>query len=186
METQLSPAQKALAKAEAEQSIEEMFSSETSLGIMDTMSELAEAIVIEDEHAKSLERQLKDTKEQVDNMKTQLNELMMANNCAEGHKFDNGLFLKPYVKTDVFKAAGVTDDVLHEWLRANDLGRIIKETVWWTTLSATMKAEMEQGRSLPEIFLVANRPTVKFVGNGKVKFLACMNIIGNIHEDQPC
>ena len=35
-----------------------------------------------------------------------------------------------------------------------------------------MKAEIEQGRSLPEIFNVANRPTVKFVGNGKAKFLA--------------
>lgn len=172
METQMSPAQKAVAKAQAEQSIDEMFSTETPPAIMETMSELAEAIAIEDDHCKRIEKELKDRKEQLDNMKTQINELMMANNCANGHKFDNGLFLKPYIRTDVFKAAGVTDEILHEWLRANDLGGIIKETVWWTTLSATMKAEMEQGRSLPEIFNVANKPSVKFTGNGKVKFLA--------------
>jgi len=155
-----------------EKSIDEMFGTETPPGIMDTMSDLAEAIAFEDEKAKALDKQLKDTKEQLDNMKTQLNELMMANNCAEGHKFDNGLYLKPYVRTDVFKAAGVTDEILHEWLRSHDLGGIIKETVWWITLSATMKAEMEQGRDLPEIFNVATKPSVKFVGNGKVKFLA--------------
>ena len=154
-----------------EKSIDEMFGTEASPAIMETMSELAEVIAIEDERSKALDKQLKDCKEQLDNMKMQLNELMMANNCANGHKFDNGLYLKPYVRTDVFKAAGVTDEILHEWLRANNLGGIIKETVWWTTLSATMKAEMEQGRSLPEIFNVANKPSVKFVGNGKVKFL---------------
>ena len=148
-----------------------MFGGEASPEIMDTMSELAEVIAIEDERSKALDRELKDCKEQLDNMKTQLNELMMANNCQNGHKFDNGLFLKPYIRTDVFKAGGVTDEQLHGWLRENDLGSIIKETVWWTTLSATMKAEMEQGRSLPEIFNVANKPSVKFVGNGKVKFL---------------
>lgn len=172
METKSSPAQKAVAKAEAEQSIDEMFSTETPPGIMDAMSELAEGIAIEDDHCKSLDKELKDKKEQLGNMKTQLHELMMANNCAEGHKFDNGLFLKPYVKVDIFKAAGVSDEQLFGWLRENELGGIIKEAVYWTTLSATMKAEMEQGKTLPEIFNVANKPTVKFVGKGRVQFLA--------------
>ena len=169
--------QKALAKAEAEQSIDEMFGSETAPGIMDTMAELAEVIAVEDEKCKRLDTELKDRKEQLENIKQQLHELMMANNCAEGHKFDNGLYLKPFVRTDVFKAAGVTDEQLFEWLRANELGEIIKEAVLWNVLSATMKTEMSLGRSLPEIFNVANKPSVRFVGNGRVKFLATKQIV---------
>jgi len=169
--------QKALAKAEAEQSIDEMFATETAPGIMDTMAELAEVIAVEDEKCKRLDTELKERKEQLGNIKQQLHELMMANNCAEGHKFDNGLYLKPFVRTDVFKAAGVTDEQLFEWLRANELGEIIKEAVLWNVLSATMKTEMEQGRSLPEIFNVANKPSVRFVGNGRVKFLAAKQIV---------
>jgi len=155
-----------------DKTIEEMFGAEAPPGVMDTMAELAEEIAIGDEQYKKLERQLKDRKEHLNNAKEQLHELMVANNCANGHKFDNGLYLKPYVRTDVFKAKGVTDEQLFSWLRENGLGEIIKETVWWNTLSSTMKAEMDQGRSLPDIFNVANKPTVKFTGNGKVKFLA--------------
>ena len=169
--------QKALAKAEAEQSIDEMFATETAPGIMDTMAELAEVIAVEDEKCKRLDTELKERKEQLGNIKQQLHELMMANNCAEGHKFDNGLFVKPYVKVDVWRAGGVTDEMLFAWLRDNKLDSIIKETVNVKTLSATMKIEMSLGRNLPEIFNVACKPTTQFAGKGTASFLAAKQIV---------
>ena len=113
-----------------EQSIEEMFDGDAEPGIMDMMQELAEVIAVGDDQCKKLDKELKNRKEKLENVKQQLHELMTENGCKEGHKFDNGLYLKPYVRTDIFKAAGVTDDQLFAWLRQNELGGIIKEAVW--------------------------------------------------------
>ena len=156
-----------------EEIVEDFFDDdEISPGIMTAMSDLAEVIAVTDDNVKILDSQLKDSKAELNAMRTQLNELMMTNNCSNGHKFDNGLYLKPYVKTDIYRAGGVTDEVLFAWLQENGLSSIIKPTVHYATLSATMKAELEQGHDLPEIFNVSEKHSVKFVGNGKVKFLA--------------
>ncbi len=155
-----------------DKTIEEMFETETPSGVMNTMAELAEEIAIADEQVKIESAALVKKKDKVAALKEQLNGLMMTNDCADGHKFGNLLYPKPYVKTDVFKAKGVDDETLFEWLRSHDLGDIIKPAVHYATLSSTMKAELESGAALPDIFNVANKPTVKFVGDSKSKYFA--------------
>jgi len=163
--------------------VDEMFAAEATDNVMETMSELAEQIALEDAAVKDLETEISEKKQQLDAAKEQLHNLMVQNNCANGHKFDNGLYLKPKVKTDVFKSKAVPDEQLFDWLRTNNLAEIIKPTVHWLTLSSTMKAEMERGRDLPEIFNVVNKRTVHFVGNGRAKFLAERQAI--VNADSP-
>ena len=156
----------------ATQNIDDIFETEVPDDVMQTMSNLAEEIAVEDDELKKLESQLNARKTKLDETREQMHELMMANNCANGHKFDNGILIKPKVKTTVFRAKEVSDDTLFDWLRNNNLGDIIKLHVHWQTLSSTMKEEIERGRELPDLFNIVDKKTVQFAGNGKAKFLA--------------
>ena len=151
--------------------VDEMFVSETSDDVMGAMAKLAEEIAIEDEAIKALDSEVIQRKAALDEAKRQQYELMVANNCANGHKFDNGILLAPVLKINVFKAAGVSDDQQQNWLKQHGLGDIIKPTVNWNTFSSTMKAWVAQGNNLPEIFNVVEKPTVIFRGPGKKQFL---------------
>ena len=155
-----------------QQQITEIFSTETPDDVMHQMSDLAETLAIDDDRIKRLDSELRALKAKAEVDKETMHRLMMANNCANGHKFDNGINLRPKVKTDVFKSKAVEDEVLFAWLRENNLGAIIKEAVNWQTLSSTMKEFMDAGNKLPEILNLVQKQTVHFVGNGKAKFLA--------------
>ena len=141
--------------------------------VMQGMSDLAERIAIEDDELRHLEAELSLRKDNLKAEKTQMYHLMVSNNCANGHKFDNGILLKPKVNTRIFKAAGVEDETMFGWLEEHSLGDIIRRMVPWQTLSSTMKAEIEQGKDLDTtIFNKSDEYTVAFAGNGKAKFLA--------------
>jgi len=152
--------------------VDDIFETEVTDDVMQTMSTLVEEIAIEDDELKKIESQLNARKEKLDGARSQMHELMMANNCANGHKFDNGILIKPKLKTTVFRSKEVSDEVLFAWLRENNLDSIIKLAVHWQTLSSTMKEEIERGRDLPDLFNVVDKKTVQFAGNGKAKWLA--------------
>jgi hypothetical protein len=152
------------------ENIDALFSN--SGDVMGQMEELVERIAIEDDAIKELEKEFKARKEILNNCKTQMYHLLINNNCANGHKFDNGILIKPKVKTRIFKAAGVDDDMLFLWLRGHGLGDIIKEVVYHQTLTATMKEQIELGEKLDtDIFAKSDEYTTAFSGNGKAKFL---------------
>ena len=152
--------------------VDKIFETETPGDVMETMAKLAEDIAVEDEAVKTLDAEVKARKAKLNEMKSQQYGLMMANNCANGHKFDSGILLAPVLKSNVFKAAGVTDDMQQDWLKANNLDDIIKPTVHWDTFSSAMKEWVGQGNDLPDIFNIVDKPTVVFRGPGKKNFLA--------------
>jgi hypothetical protein len=86
-------------------------------------------------------------------------------------KLDNGL--TPSVATNMkfFKQAGVDDDMLFGFLRANNLGGIIKETVHFQTMQSALSAFRDGGGELPpDIINESEILTVRM--NGKAAFLA--------------
>lgn len=151
--------------------IEKLFSGDDNDVIMAKMSNLTEQTLVKQELVKNLEGQVKMEKELLGTMKAQLAEMMQANNCKNGHKFDNGIFPRPFTQTKIYKAKGVTDEQLHEWLKDNDLGDIIRPTVPWQTMNATLKKEIEAGKRLPDIFNITTEQSIKFSGNGHIKYL---------------
>lgn len=152
--------------------VDALFLGDSSGDTMAQMEELVERIAIEDDAIKQIEKDFKARKEVLQSCKTQMYHLLMNNNCANGHKFDNGILIKPKVKTRIFKAAGVDDDMLFLWLRGKGLGDIIKEVVYHQTLTATMKEQLEMGNELDtDIFNKSDEFTTAFAGNGKAKFL---------------
>jgi hypothetical protein len=221
------------------ENIADMFNDDTNQGVMDTMGELAADIAVKQASLKEVEACVKDMKKILEASKTKLAEMMIANNCKNGHKFDNGCFVKPFTQTKVFKAAGVSDEQLFEYLASHDMGDIIKPAVNWQTMNATLKEymslpkkkvlyddpakrwskgevgvvmpcdsekydyllyfgtlkdvelpggkkgdfrrefyfmhnEVAKAEELPEIFNVSNEQTMKFSGNGHIKFLESM------------
>jgi hypothetical protein len=157
---------------ETETNISDMFQDDQNQGVMDAMGELAATIATSMAKYKADEQQLKDDKKLLDSMKTKLAEMMVANNCKNGHKFDNGCFVKPFVSTKIFKQAGVSDEALFAWLNGEELGDIIKPTVNWQTMNAALKERMASGKDLPDaMFNVSSEQTMKFSGNGHIKFL---------------
>jgi hypothetical protein len=56
-----------------------------------------------------------------------------------------GINVKPKVGFKYFRAAGLEDEVFFEYLRANNLGDIIKPTVNFKTLDSAMNALVDNG-----------------------------------------
>ena len=139
----------------------------------DTMAQIdeqAQAVCLEMGAVESLYKEHSRRKDALDAAKEQLNQ-MLTENGMESCKLECGL--NPRAKTNVriFKASGVDDKRLFDWLRGKDLGDIIKETVHHGTLNSTMKEFEDQGNELPEsVFQISVRPTITM--GGKTAFLA--------------
>ncbi len=127
---------------------------------------MAEWLAEEDETIAVFEKALIKQKAVRDATKTQLAELMQQNGM-ESVKLDNGLSPAARIVTKIFKAAGIENETVHQWLKDNDLGDIIKPTVHFQTLSATLKEYKDQGNELPDIFNVSSTPTVTLFGKSK-------------------
>jgi len=151
--------------------IQEMFQSDMG-AFLKKWEEIAAFLVVESKEVADLEAEAKRRKDNLNELKKQLAEEMMANGSANGHKMDNGIYPKPFVQTKIFKAAGVDDETMLGWFRANDLGSIIRETVPWQTMNATLKQQIEAGHEIPDsVFQITRTPSVKFVGRGHILFL---------------
>jgi len=141
-----------------------------SAGIEATAARLAEEIAIEDDQLSELDAELKRRKAIQDQRKEQLAVLMISAGVGS-LKLVNGLTPSISLKRKFFKAQGVTDEQLHEWLRAKGLGSIIREMVHFGTLQSALKAHEEaDGDIAANIINVKDERTIRM--NGKSKFLA--------------
>lgn len=143
--------------------ITEMFT--TTIG--KEAEQLAVFIATEDSEIKELESQLKERKARLEEAKTQLAELMFQAG-QESIKFANGLTPKAKIQVKFFKAAGVDDDQLFDWLNANGMGDVIKLTVHFQTLQSSLRQYTDQGGQVPAELLTEQRtPTVVMYGKSK-------------------
>lgn len=153
----------------ATETVDQMFASDTQ-SIEVAAAELAEHIALEDEALVTMNKELKDRKARLDEAKEKLAEILMQAGLSS-IKLESGLSPSVKINHKIFKNAGVTDDMLFDWLKINELGDIIKPYVHFQTLQSTLKAFEDGGRELPEqMFNITNQKTVRM--NGKSKFLA--------------
>jgi len=148
---------------------ENMFGCETD-NVERTAAQLAEFIAIEDAELEQLKKTLNERKTRLDAAKEQLATLLIDAGL-DSIKLGNGLAPKVQRTTKFFKASGVSDEQLFDWLNANMLGDIIKPYVHFQTLQATMKDFVAAGGEAPEtVFNVSEVLGIRM--NGKSKFLA--------------
>jgi len=138
-------------------------------GIEATAAKLAEAIAIEDDALDQLDREMKRRKAALDEQKETLATLMLQAGVTS-LKLTSGLNPLAKVERKYFKASGIGDDELFAWLREAGLDAIIKPSVHFQTLQATVAEFVEGGGQLPAILRAVDRKTIRM--NGKSKFLA--------------
>jgi len=133
------------------------------------INELAKHVADEDEACAVAKKELTDRQAKLKLAKEQLYDTLQdagMQNC----KLDCGLNPSRNLVTKYFKAAGVDEGTLFDWLNNNSLGDIIKPTVHWGTLNSTMKEFAEQGHTIPEIINPVQEKGIRM--NGKSKYLA--------------
>ena len=147
----------------------EMFAVD-EVAVASQVSGLAQNIAFEDAALSTLDRELKNRKQKLDEAKLQLAEILIQAGL-QSIKLEDGLSPKGVHKRKYYKQAGVTDKQLFSWLEMCKLGDIIKPTVHFGTLQATLKAHEQGGNDIPDdIFNVTDFNTVTLYG--KSKFLA--------------
>lgn len=150
--------------------IDTMFEAPTDDTVMQTVAHLAESIALDDDKLDGLKAAAKDLEESVKARKRELAMLLISSGM-DSVKLASGLSPKAKTVRRYFKAAGVTDEQLHAWLRANDLGGIIQPTVHFQTMQSTLAQYEAQDNTVPaDIFTVSDEPTV--IMYNKSKFLA--------------
>lgn len=159
-----------------QQSIPDAFESPTAIQVAtEQIQALAEEIAVGDAELDNLNEQVKAKEERIYNAKKALYDLLASAGKTD-FKCPNGLWPHVRLNKKVFKAKGVSDDQLFEWLRQHDRGDIIKPAVHWGTLSSTMKEYEDAGNEIPsELFNVVEEPVVTMTG--KSKFLAKAEIV---------
>lgn len=147
----------------------DMFASDNE-DTTEQIREMAEGIALEMYEVENLYKEHSRRKEGLDAAKEQLNQILQEAGM-ESCKLACGLNPRTKTNTRIFKATGQDDQSLFDWLRNNNLGDIIKETVHHGTLNSTMKEYEDQGNELPEsMFQVSVRPTITM--GGKTAYLA--------------
>ena len=149
--------------------IEEMFGGD-STDIQELIGALAEWIADEMGAVDKFSKELIRRKEALDAAKEKLNHTLTEAGM-KSCKLECGL--NPSAKTDVkyYPVAGVNSPEFFEWLRANDLGDIIKPTVSFNTAQSTLKAFEEQGNEVPEAVVTKGLVyTIRM--NGKAAYLS--------------
>ncbi len=148
---------------------DDMFAGD-NLSQLTQIGEMAETLAVEMDAVDKLYKEHSRRKEALDAAKEQLNRLLTEAGM-ESCKLECGLTPRTRTNKRIFKATGVDDEQLFDWLRGKDLGDIIKETVHHGTLTSTMKEFEDQGNELPEsVFQVSLQPTITM--GGKSAYLA--------------
>jgi len=149
-----------------ETQVAEMFGIQTE-AIEKKIESMAIFIAETDDEVSQLQQQLSEKKQQLDQAKADLS-MLMRQNGIEKLSLTNGLTPKATINRKYFKQSGVSDEQLFDWLKANDLGDIIKPSVHFQTLQGTLKSFT--GEIPDAIFNVSDVPTITMYG--KSKFLA--------------
>lgn len=146
-----------------------MFQADKST-VSSRIEELSVFCAQEDQRIAQLESELKDLKKVRDQAKEQLARMLVQSGL-ESVKLANGLIPKAVVKERLFKAAGISDEQVFNWLKVNDLAGIIKPSVHFKTLDTALKEHRDNGGQIPsELFNVSQQLTVTLYN--KSKFLA--------------
>jgi len=100
---------------------------------------------------KQSEKHAKENYEEIKADRMQVEETLCAQLEASGiesFKTNRGTF---YIKTNIYASILVKNrPTMFEWLRENDFGSLIQETVDARTLSSTVKGLLEDGETVPE------------------------------------
>ena len=117
---------------------------------MDAVSVLAEHIAVESDRLADLKSEHTRGCEALKQAKTDLYDMGVASGIM---KFTtvNGLSISLNIKTKYGRGRGVDDDTIFMFLRANNLGDIIKETIHHGTLNSAMKEFIEAGGVIPNV-----------------------------------
>ena len=142
---------------------------DTNVDVNEQIRELAEHVAMEMFKVEQLYKEHSKRKEALDVSKEQLCKILQEAGM-ESCKLECGLNPKAKVNRKIFKAEGVDDPMLHDWLREAGLGDVIIPYVHYMTLQSTLKAYEDQGGELPgKMFNVSLQPTITM--NGKTKYL---------------
>jgi hypothetical protein len=144
-----------------------MFESPVDDTVTQIIAIMAESIALDDDKLNGLKAAAKDLEESVKARKRELAILLISSGM-DSVKLASGLSPKAKTVRRYFKAAGVTDEQLHAWLRDNDLGGIIQPTVHFQTMQSTLAQYEAQDNTVPaDIFTVSDEPTVTMYGKSK-------------------
>lgn len=142
-------------------------SARDSASIEQKVEAMAVFIAQEDDSIEKLQSELTKKKAALDQAKSDLS-MLMRQNGIEKISLSNGLTPKATLTRKFFKASGVSDEQMFDWLKANELGDIIRPYVHYQTLQGTLKTFNGE---IPEtIFNVTDVPSITMYG--KSKFLA--------------
>ncbi len=142
-------------------------SAQDSASIEQKVEAMAVFIAQEDDSIEKLQSELTKKKAALDQAKSDLS-MLMRQNGIEKISLSNGLTPKATLTRKFFKASGVSDEQMFDWLKANELGDIIRPYVHYQTLQGTLKTFNGE---IPEtIFNVTDVPSITMYG--KSKFLA--------------
>ena len=132
----------------------------------ETIQELAEEITLGSDELARLKQQASDVENRMKQGQQELYHLLASAGLTD-FKCPNGLWPHAKINIKYFKAKGVQDGTLFEWLTDNGLDGIIKPTVHWGTLSSTMKEFVDAGNEVPEIINRVEELTISMTGKAK-------------------
>jgi hypothetical protein len=160
METQEQTQEDVVAEMDA------MFGTQTE-GLEKKVEAMAVFIAVEGDAIDATQDTINARKANLDQVKAELATLMRQNGI-EKLSLTNGLTPKAVIKRKYFKATGVSDELLQQWLFDNGLGDIIKPTVNFNTMQSTLASF--NGEIPDAVFNVTDVPSITMYG--KAKFLA--------------
>ncbi len=143
---------------------------ESSDDIKTQIRETAEWCAIEDDALIKIKDELTTRKATLDLAKEKLCN-MLRENGMESCKLESGLNPKAKSVMKYYKAPGIDDATLHNYLKSKDLGDIIQPYVHWQTLNATLKSFEEAGGEVDKAVINPSM-THTVTLYGKSKFLA--------------
>lgn len=135
----------------------------------DKISEFAEGLAIEMEAVDELKVEHTRRKGVVDAAKAQLC-IMLREAGMQSCKLECGLNPSAVTNTKYYAVGGINTEEFFGWLNQNNLGDIIKPTVHFQTLQATLKEFESQGGEIPES-VVKRSEELTIRMNGKSAYL---------------
>ena len=145
---------------------------ESQDSVIGKLAILAEEIAIEDDAIATIDAGLKERKKKLDERKGFL-AMQMAQAQMPSFTTDNGLAPRQRAVVKFYRVSGKTEDDVLDWLKQNELAGVIKRTVPFNTLQATLKEfeELHGETAIPEELFSKSVTQTVTLGN-KSKFIS--------------